>query len=202
MKKKKIGIMGGTFNPIHNGHLLLAESAYYQFGLDEVLIMPTKNTYYKRTPHGVTEDDRVNMIELAIKDNSNFVLSKEELKREGTTYTVDTLEHLTERHSDYMFYFIMGADSLYHIESWREPERIFELARIVVAGRGGSGSSSLESQIEYLEDKFNARISKLDAPMLDISSNDIRRRVIHGQSIRYLLPDSVRDYIINHNIYL
>lgn len=202
MAKKKVGIMGGTFNPIHNGHLLLAESAYYQFDLDEVLIMPTKNTYYKAMPKGVTQDDRVNMIQAAIADNPHFVLSKEELNREGTTYTVDTLKNLTGRHPDYEYYFIMGADSLYHLESWVEAELIMQMAVIIVAGRGSAGSTSLESQIEYLEEKFDARIHKLDAPMLDISSNDIRRRIAKGKSIRYLIPDCVREYILKNNTYL
>ena len=95
---KKIGIMGGTFNPIHFGHLLLAETAFHQFQLDEILIMPTKNPYYKKISNSVTEEDRVAMAELAIEDNGRFRLSKEELNREGNTYTVETLSHLTERH--------------------------------------------------------------------------------------------------------
>ncbi len=95
---KKIGIMGGTFNPIHFGHLLLAETAFHQFNLDEILIMPTKNPYYKKISNSVTEEDRVAMVELAIEDNVHFQLSKEELNREGTTYTVETLSHLTVKH--------------------------------------------------------------------------------------------------------
>ncbi len=194
--------MGGTFNPIHNGHLLLAETAYYQFHLDEILIMPTKNTYYKKMPDHVTEEDRVNMIRLAIEDNPNFILSKEELNRDGTTYTVETLENLTARHPDHEFYFIVGADSLFHIDSWKEPEKIFKLATILVAGRSGGFSISLDSQIDYLEDKFDAEIKKLKAPMLEISSNNIRKRIGQGESIRYLLPDNVRKYIMENHVYL
>ena len=175
---KKIGIMGGTFNPIHFGHLLLAETAFHQFQLDEILIMPTKNPYYKKISNSVTEEDRVAMAELAIEDNGHFRLSKEELNREGNTYTVETLSHLTERHPDYEYFFIMGADSLYHIESWKEPEQILKMATIVVAGRAGTGSS-----------------------LLEISSNDIRRRVRDGESIRYLLPDKVEHYIYEHGLY-
>lgn len=105
---KKIGIMGGTFNPIHFGHLLLAETAFHQFQLDEILIMPTKNPYYKKISNSVTEEDRVAMAELAIEDNGHFRLSKEELNREGNTYTVETLSHLTECHPDYEYFFIRG----------------------------------------------------------------------------------------------
>lgn len=197
---KKIGIMGGTFNPIHFGHLLLAETAFHQFDLDEILIMPTKNPYYKKISNSVTEEDRVAMVELAIEDNPHFRLSKEELDREGTTYTVETLSHLTKKHPDYKYYFIMGADSLYHIESWKEPEQILKMATIVVAGRAGTGSS-LNSQIEYIENKYDSEIYRLNSPVLEISSNDIRRRVRDGESIRYLLPGKVVDYIQKHNLY-
>ena len=197
---KKIGIMGGTFNPIHFGHLLLAETAFHQFNLDEILIMPTKNPYYKKISNSVTEEDRVAMVELAIEDNVHFQLSKEELNREGTTYTVETLSHLTVKHPGYEYYFIMGADSLYHIESWKDPEKILEMATIVVAGRAGTGTS-LSSQIEYIENKYDATIYRLNSPVLEISSNDIRRRVRDGVSIRYLLPSKVVDYIYGHNLY-
>lgn len=197
---KKIGIMGGTFNPIHFGHLLLAETAFHQFDLDEILIMPTKNPYYKKISNSVTEEDRVAMVELAIEDNRHFRLSKEELDREGTTYTVETLSHLTQKHPDNKYYFIMGADSLYHIESWKEPEQILKMATIVVAGRAGTGSS-LSSQIEYIENKYDSEIFRLNSPVLEISSNDIRRRVRDGESIRYLLPKKVVDYIYQHDLY-
>ena len=111
-RNRKIGIMGGTFNPIHFGHLLLAETAYHQFSLDEILFMPTKNPYYKKLGNSVTEEDRVQMVKLAIKDNAHFTFSGEELNREGTTYTVETLKNLTQKNPDCEYYFIMGADSL------------------------------------------------------------------------------------------
>ena len=201
-KNKKIGIMGGTFNPIHNGHLILAETAYHQFGLDEVLVMPTKNTYYKRMNDLVSEDERTKMVTLAIEDNDHFTLSLEEINREGTTYTVETLRNLTSSQPDVDYYFIMGADSLYHLETWKDVQQILDMAIIVVAGRGSEGSgSSLNSQIEYLENKFDATILKLRSPVMEISSNDIRRRVREGESIRYLLPEKVRQYILENDIY-
>ena len=201
--RKKVGIMGGTFNPIHFGHLLLAETAYQQFDLDEVLIMPTKNTYYKKMNNLVQAEDRVNMVKLAIEDNPHFVLSREELNRDGTTYTVDTLTRLTAQEPDSRFYFIMGADSLYHLESWREPRKILSMAVILVAGREGSGiGASLRSQKEYLENKFDADIRMLQSPVMEISSNDLRRRVREGRSIRYLLPKPVAEYIYENKLYL
>lgn len=200
-KTKKIGIMGGTFNPIHHGHLLLAETAYHQFHLDQILIMPTKNTYYKKMPQNVTQEQRVEMVRLAIEDNDKFTLSLEEIHRDGTTYTVETLRNLTAQHPDYEYYFIMGADSLYHIESWYEVEEIFTLAVIVVAGRGAGTAAALDSQIEYIENKYDARIEKLNSPVLEIASNDIRKRVKRGDSIRYLLPQNVVEYIYENHIY-
>lgn len=201
-KRQRIGIMGGTFNPIHFGHLLLAETAYYQFELDKVLIMPNKNPYYKKLTNSVTEKDRVEMVRLAIEDNENFRLSEEEINRDGVTYTVETLQNLTRKNPDCEYYFIMGADSLYHIESWKDPEKILSMAVIVVAGRGGGPSSALRSQIEYIENKYEARIYALNAPSLEISSNDIRRRVRGGESIRYLLPKKVEEYIYENHLYL
>ncbi len=199
-KTRKIGIMGGTFNPIHFGHLLLGETAYEQFGLNEVLFMPTKNPYYKKLTNSVTEEDRVAMVRLAIKDNAHFTFSGEELDREGTTYTVETLTNLTRKNPDCAYYFIMGADSLYHIESWKDTETILRLAVILVAGRGDL-SGSLNSQIEYIENKYDACIHFLNSPSLEISSNDIRRRIREGESIRYLLPEKVAEYIYEHGLY-
>ena len=141
------------------------------------------------------------MVCLAIKDNNHFCLSKEELDRDGTTYTVETLQNLTAAHPDYQYYFIMGADSLYHIESWKEPVDILKMAVILVADRDGGTSSSLKSQIEYITNKYDANIHLLEAPVLEISSHDIRRRVREGESIRYLLPQNVADYIYEHRLY-
>ncbi|MBQ6392271.1 MAG: nicotinate-nucleotide adenylyltransferase [Eubacterium sp.] len=200
-KKKKIGIMGGTFNPIHHGHLLLAERAYHQFGLDKILVMPTKNTYYKKMPDNVTEEQRIDMIKLAIADNEHFELSLEEINREGITYTYETLLNLTRDNPDCEYYFIMGADSLYHIESWYMVEKIFEMATILVATRGVGTSSVLDSQIEYVQNKYDAVIEKLYAPIMEISSNDIRKRVKNRESIRYLLPQIVVEYIEEHHVY-
>ena len=121
---KKIGIMGGTFSPIHFGHLLLAETAIHQFNLDEILIMPTKNPYYKKISNSVTEEDRVAMVELAIEDNVHFQLSKEELNREGTTYTVETLSLLTVKHPGYEYYFIIRWIRFYNLYGSGKTTRI------------------------------------------------------------------------------
>ena len=200
MRPRKIGIMGGTFNPIHNGHLLLGEMAYEQFDLDKVLIMPAKNPYYKTISSNILEEDRVEMIRRAIADNPHFQFSDIELQREGMTYTVDTLEILTKKYPDVEFYFIMGADSLYHMETWRDCERILKLSKIVAASRDDS-YSAIDAQIEYINDKYDAEVLRLNSPNLEISSSYLRKQMKLGRSCRYLLPDSVREYIMERKLY-
>lgn len=199
---KKIGIMGGTFNPIHYGHLLLAESAYEQFHLDAVWIMPNKHPQYKMISSNILEEDRVAMISLAIESNPHFQLSDEELRRTGATYTVDTLMSLHQKMPDTEFYFIMGADSLFHFESWREPERILKLCHILAAPRSSQVNADLESQMDYLCSKYDADIHILNTPNLDISSHGIRKRIRNHTSIKYLLPEPVEEYIGKHRLYM
>ncbi|MBQ2275760.1 MAG: nicotinate-nucleotide adenylyltransferase [Lachnospiraceae bacterium] len=201
-KKKKIGIMGGTFNPIHFGHLILAEAAYEQYHLDKVLIMPAKEPSHKTISDTITEEDRVEMVKRAIKGNDHFELSLLEINREGITYTIDTLTELHEEDSEIEYYFIMGADSLFHFNSWKEPEKILKLTNILVANRDLSTFSALNSQIDYLSDKYDeANISLLDTPNLEISSHALRKRVRQNLSIKYYVPESVEEYIKEHGLY-
>ena len=199
---KKIGIMGGTFNPIHNGHLVMAQTAYEQFDLDQILFMPTKNPYYKKLNQSATLEDRTSMVKLAIEDNEAFSFSELELLRDGNTYTVETLKIMTKENPDVEYYFIMGADSLYHFETWKEPQEILNMAILLVAARDDVSSHAIEGQIEYLENKYeNARIKCLLTPNLEISSNNLRKRCREGRSIRYLLPVQVEEYIREHGLY-
>ncbi len=202
MAKKKVGIMGGTFNPIHNGHLILGQTAYEQFGLDEVLFMPNKKPYYKKLSKNVTDQQRCDMVKLAIRDNDAFCFSDIEVNREGVTYTVETLRILTEQNPDCEYYFIMGADSLFHFDSWKEAGEIVKMAVLLVATRDSMATFDIESQIEYLQSEFeDARIECLFSPSLEISSNQLRKRCREGKSIRYLVPDSVASYINEHGLY-
>ena len=200
----KIGIMGGTFDPIHTGHLILGECAWEQFNLDRVLFMPSGNPPHKTSREGrATQEQRVEMVRRAVSGNPHFELSCEEIDTEGYNYTSRTLLRLTALHPGTSYFFIMGADSLYHLESWREPQKILSMAVILVAGREGSGiGASLRSQKEYLENKFDADIRMLRSPVMEISSNDLRRRVREGRSIRYLLPKPVAEYIYENKLYL
>lgn len=193
--------MGGTFNPIHFGHLLLAETAYYDFNLDSVLVMPTKSPSYKKISSSITNEDRIRMVELAIENNAHFELSTVEFDRGGSTYTVDTLEHLTSINQEVDYYFIMGADSLYHLEAWKNAQRVLELATILVASRDNVSSSAINSQIDYINDKYDSRIYHLNSPNFEISSNDIRDRVENNRSIKYFLPEKVEEYIKEKRLY-
>lgn len=202
IKTKKVGLLGGTFNPIHTGHLLLAETAYEQYNLDQVLIMPAKKPYHKNVQDIISDKDRIEMIKLAIEGNPHFSLSLIEFEREGNTYTVDTLKELSKRNPKTQYYFIMGADSLYQFSQWKKPTEILKHAILLAASRDNIPSSSLYSQIDYLKDKFEeADIRLLQSPNMEISSHDIRNRILANSSIRYLLPESVRNYIQEKQLY-
>lgn len=198
---KKIGIMGGTFNPIHNGHLFLAENAYEQLTLDQILFMPSKNPPHKKGAAISSEEHRKNMVDLAIRDNPHFTLSTLELNREGVTYTADTLTLLTMDHPDTKYYFIEGTDSFLSMEKWKDPQTIFQLSTIVVAGRDRLPVEVLKKQKCMLEVKYGAKIELLDMPVMEISSEEVRNRIAWKQSIRYYVPDIVIDYIEKHNLY-
>ncbi|WP_343209070.1 nicotinate-nucleotide adenylyltransferase [Anaerolentibacter hominis] len=199
--KKRIGIMGGTFNPIHTGHLILAENAYEQFDLETVYFMPSKHPPHKINIDILPDRLRRDMVELAIAGNSHFRLSDYELKRKGTTYTVDTLASLKAERPDEQIYFLAGADSLFQIESWREPGRILSMCHLLVARRDSLLYENLEKQAEYLKEKYHCEISLVDIPEVDISSQGIRERLRNGMSIRYLVPEKVEEYIRKEKLY-
>lgn len=201
-QRRKVGIMGGTFDPIHIGHLILGENAYSQFQLDEVLFMPSGNPPHKRERSGrATTEQRIEMVRLAIEDNPHFVLSMAEAHPEGYTYTKETLERLTKEHPDTDYYFIMGTDSLFSFESWKEPQEICKLCTIVVAVRDHVETGELDGQILYLREKFHAKIEKLETPNIDISSQTIRHWCVHDKPMKYYVPDFVISYIKKFNLY-
>ena len=196
----KVGILGGTFSPIHYGHLILAETAYDRFGLDKVLIMPAGDPYFKDLKKMAADSHRENMTKLAIAGNPHFEFCDIELKREGNTYTVDTLTELTEANPDDEYFFIVGSDTLFSIEKWYRPNDIFRMAKLLTSCRNIE-NQELTKQIDYLKNKFCAKIYNLYMPNIDISSTDIRDKVKHGMSIRYYTPDPVIEYIQENNLY-
>lgn len=199
---KKIGIMGGTFNPIHYGHLMLAETAYNNFSLDKVLFMPTKKPAYKSIFNIVKDEHRINMVKLAIESNEHFEISTMEFDREGNTYTVDTLNILKNMYPNIDFYFILGADSLYDFHKWYKPDEIIKLATILAAKRPLSDNQDFDNEIKLLRRTYpGSDIRFLDSPSIDISSSIIRHRITSQKSIRYLVPEAVEAYIMQNNLY-
>lgn len=198
---KKMGIMGGTFNPIHTGHLLLAQWALEEVGLDGVLFMPTGNSYMKDVEEMLSGSERLAMTRLAISDRECFFCSDLEVKRGGNTYTYETVESLHSIYPQSKLYFIIGADCLFSIENWYCPEKIFQNCILVAASRGGTSLEALEEKRRVLKDTYGAEILLISFPNMEISSTDIRRRCREGRSIQYLVPDNVREYIIQNHYY-
>lgn len=198
---RKVGIMGGTFNPIHLGHLLMAEHAYEELSLDEVIFLPAARPPHKKEPI-LPDSVRKDMILQAIGDNPHFSFSSLEFDREGTTYTVDTMSELRTRYSLDVFYFIIGADSFFALESWHNPECLFALTRFLVATRDGHKKEELEKHKKTLEQRYQAKIELLDCPNIEISSSVIRKRVLEGKSITYYVPKVVEEYIYRNGLYL
>lgn len=200
--KRKIGIMGGTFDPIHMGHLILGEAAYEQFKLDKVCFMPAGNPPHKRNRDGrASDEERIEMVRRAIACNEHFELSLMEMQMDGITYTYRTLERFLAQNPDAELYFIIGADSLFDFEKWRNPERICQLCKMIVATRNQTSDEFLNQQIEHLENVYNGTFLKLNTPDLDISSKMLRNYVKEKKSVRYYIPDSVLDYITQNNMY-
>jgi len=189
---KHIGILGGTFNPIHNGHLILAETARAQFNLDEIWFIPSGCSYMKDTSKILPGNVRMEMTQLAIRENPHFKVSDVELKREGNTYTCETLSQLHEMYPDTCFYFIVGADTLYNMENWKNPEQIFSQAVILAAVRDDADMQDLQKQAAYLQQKSGGDIRFLHSLQIGISSTLIRENCKNGISNRYLIPESVR----------
>ena len=201
LTRKKVGILGGTFDPIHTGHLSLAEAAYESFSLDYVLIMPNGNPPHKAGQVNATMEQRTRMVELAVADNPHLKVSDFEKTPQDYHYTYETLEFLKKEHPDTDYYFILGADSLVHFHTWMEPRRICEACSILAATRDHMESEELTARIQELSRVFGAHIYPMETPNIDISSNMIRERVRTGRSIRYYVPEAVEEYIYKKGLY-
>lgn len=196
---KKIGILGGTFNPIHNGHIAIAREAYHYLQLDKIIFIPSGVSYLKT---GVLPaKDRYEMVREAIQDYSFFDISDIEIKRAGNSYTYETLQELHQTNPNDRFYFILGADSLYSIQTWKEPEIIFELCTIVCAVRDDVSKSQLQQKADMLHEDFGAEVILLPMDHIDISSTEIRKFIYRDESISDQIPLSVFDYIKEHQLY-
>lgn len=197
----KIGVFGGSFNPIHNGHLALAEYATDEAGLDYTIIIPAYESPFKLGTGGPEAMHHFRMAELAVAGNRRLAVSDREVTKTETSFTVDTLRELQEEHPGDRLYFIIGTDSFYEIERWKGAEELLGSYGFVVGHRPGYENEKLDAFAEAIRGKYHAEVVLADIPQLEISSTDIRRRIREGKSIRYLVPDAVRDYINENGLY-
>lgn len=197
----KLGIMGGTFDPIHYGHLIAAEIARDELSLGKIVFIPAARPPHK--PERVAADPwlRYRMVDLAIASNPFFALSSIEIERPGLSYTVDTLRAMGERYSEAEIYFITGADAVLEITTWREPEKLLSMCYFVAVSRPGYHLDKLWQRAAALIPDPEQRILGLEIPETAISSTDIRRRVRKGKTIKYLLPEAVESFIAGHKLY-
>lgn len=200
-KKRKIGLMGGTFNPIHYGHLLIAENAYEQFQLDEVIFLPTGQSPHKDARQILGAEERMEMIRLAIADNPHFSCSDYEIRAEGISYTYLTVQAFYERMEDGELFFIMGADSLAYFDAWMRPDEISRMSTILAAVRDGLNQKELLPIREFLQQKYGTKIGFINTPNFSVSSRMIRQRLSKHQSVRYLVPEVVEQYLNEHAVY-
>jgi nicotinate-nucleotide adenylyltransferase len=195
----RLGILGGTFNPPHLGHLVCAQEAYQQLDLDRVLLVPARIP-----PHKEVEDDpgvehRLELCRLALEGDERMEVSSLEAERPGTSYTVDTLEELKTRAPDTELYLILGGDVAAGLPDWRQPDRVLSLATVAVAERPGTSRGAVTEALAGLGCGDRARFFAM--PTIGVSSTMIRERVLAGQAIRYLVPDAVASYIEDRGLY-
>ena len=197
-KPKRLGVMGGTFDPIHYGHLVTAEEALWQFDLNEVVFVPTGQPWMKADREVTQVEHRYLMTVIATASNPRFSVSRIEVDRAGPTYAVDTLQELRRMAEDNIeLYFITGADAMLEILQWKDPEEVLSLAHVIAATRPGYDLPRFEEKAPA----GHPRVSVMQIPALSISSTDIRRRVREGEPIRYLLPEGVHTYIRRTGLY-
>ena len=184
----KIGVLGGSFDPVHHGHLIAARTLLEKLELDRVLLIPAGQQPFKRDGHGAEAGDRAAMVELAIRGEAGLEMDRMESERAGASYTVDTLAALRERCPGADLTLLLGADAAVEFPAWRSAQRVRELAKVVVFSRAGAAPSSVELPL-------------VEIPALEISSTDVRARVRTGRSIRYLVPEAVAQYIETRKLY-
>jgi nicotinate-nucleotide adenylyltransferase len=206
MKEKlKIGIMGGTFNPIHHGHLVTAGEALSQFCLNKVIFIPSGDPPHKNALEEKIAEHRYLMTVIATSSNKNFFVSRIEIDRKGKSYTIDTMKQLRKIYGeDAELFFITGADAILEILTWKKTEEIIQLCSFIAATRPGYNISKIQELKEKLFKKTNNNVDKIfimEIPALAISSTDIRKRVKENRPIDYLVPEGVSNYILKHGLY-
>lgn len=198
----RIGIYGGTFDPVHLGHLILAEQCREQGRLDEVWFMPAGTPPHKFRDDLTPANHRLAMLEFAIAGHEQFCISRVELDRSGPSFTVETLEQLRHEHPQHEWSLLMGADSVHDLPTWREPQHILQLATVVAVNRGDRSAINLAELADHFSAEEIRRITPVAMPGIDVSSSDIRQRVRLRKSIRFLIPRAVEVYIAEHRLYM
>ncbi|MGQ9838725.1 MAG: nicotinate-nucleotide adenylyltransferase [Cyanobacteriota bacterium] len=198
-KAKRIAILGGTFNPVHQGHLIMAEQALWQFHLDQILWMPAGDPPHKPLASGATTADRLAMVKLAIADHERFACSELEIRRQGRSYTIETLRHLIQEQPDTEWYWIIGVDALRDLPQWYQAEELAQICRWIVAPRVDAGDAL--QVLRAVTEKLPLQAELLEAPTLTLSSTYLREQIQKGGSIRYLVPPAVEQYIRQHRLY-
>lgn len=195
----RIGLFGGTFNPIHVGHLTIAEEARLSAGLDRVIFIPSGDSYFKDPRQIASREDRLQMTRLACGDA--YEVSDIETRREGPSYTAVTCRAFKEMYPEDALFLILGADSVLEIDRWRDPGAIFDAVTVLAFTRGGEDAAALRAEAERLREKYRARIDIIDVFTLDVSSSDIRRFIAGGHAFRHLVSEPVYRYIKEHGLY-
>jgi len=195
----RIGILGGTFNPPHLGHLVCAQEAYRELQLDRVMLIPARIPPHKPVEHEPGPEHRLRLCQLAIEGDDRFSVSQLELERDGPSYTVDTLEALSSQTPNNELFLVVGGDIAAGLPKWHRPERVLEVATLAIAKRRGTSRHSVAAALDSL--RGGDRACFFSMPRIGVSSTMIRRRVAAGQPIRYLVPDRVAEYISRHELY-
>lgn len=198
---KKIGILGGTFNPPHTGHFLMALYAHSELNLDEVLFLPAGTVPHKDNSVIVPTQLRIEMLESVLRHYPYFNICSIEAAKSDPGYTYETLRELKKLYPEDELYFIVGADSLAYMDKWREPQKIFDNAVIAAACRSGISSDEFRRKGKELRERFGAEIVYLNMPLADFSSTEIRRRVRCGEPVDFMVPPEIVDYIRKHELY-
>ena len=201
MESRKIGILGGTFDPIHNAHLLLGESAREQFGLDRVIFIPNNLAHLPNRTEVASGENRYQMVKMAIKDNPYFTCSRIEIDKDGGTYTYNTIHELKLMYPGDELFLILGGDSVIGIDNWYMAKELLQSCTILAAVREDDDLAALDKKRKELGDQFGADIRLLKFNRIDISATEVRNRVRTGRSIRYMVPDEVIEFLCIKGLY-
>ncbi|KPU44161.1 putative nicotinate-nucleotide adenylyltransferase [Oxobacter pfennigii] len=202
-KVQRVAVMGGTFDPIHHGHLVTAEIVRVKYDFDKVVFIPSGIPPHKEDSSVTLSEHRLNMVKLAIDTNPYFEVSRMEIDRGGYTYTIDTIiEFINYLGNNLSIHFITGADVMFQILSWKDAKELLSLCKFIAVTRPGYDKSALNIKVEELIDKYKSDITILEVPAIAISSTEIRRRVNSNLSIKYLLPEKVEEYIKKNRLYI